>query len=414
MSIENNKQINKKVRKCIESLYYLRTIEANHSLKPSEKLSIASPIIKNIQNTLIKIHDFLLYRPLWEELHDRMVYYYEYQNQENLNNKIPLFRAVIHHNAVIWWLKSSEINKLHGPLIHFDTHDDMGSPPNVDCILHDLKNKNNLLSSLDKTCSAIHLPVSCILLTKLVNNIIWAVPNWVYDTNGTWKQYAAYSKKTVKGVCKKNKFAFLRDNSYKLGQDKFPLGDLIENVDPIHIKSENFDFLHPFKFSKIHPKDSNGWKKLYEYLNPKKYGNKFILDIDLDYFSCNGDNINRKKYMETYEDLESDMRVHGMPGIKTPRSMFEDKYSQIYVSKLNKEAKIIKNRIKTFLSGLKYLKMKGMTPSVIDISDSTMSLFSGHFDGAIFTNEYCPKYFVPYIHSLLITGLTKIYSLDIF
>ena len=90
MSIENNKQINKKVRKCIENLYYLRTIEANHSLKPSEKLSIASPIIKNIQNTLIKIHDFLLYRPLWEELHDRMVYYYEYQNQENLNNKIPL------------------------------------------------------------------------------------------------------------------------------------------------------------------------------------------------------------------------------------------------------------------------------------------------------------------------------------
>ena len=169
MSIENNKQINKKVRKCIENLYYLRTIEANHSLKLSEKLSIASPIIKNIQNILIKIHDFLLYRPLWEELHDRMVYYYEYQNQQNLNNKIPLFRAVIHHNAVIWWLKSSEINKLHGPLIHFDTHDDMGSPPNVDCILRDLKNKNNLLSSLDKTCSAIHLPVSCILLTKLVN-----------------------------------------------------------------------------------------------------------------------------------------------------------------------------------------------------------------------------------------------------
>ena len=58
--------------------------------------------------------------------------------------------------------------------------------------------------------------------------------------------------------------------------------------------------------------------------------------------------------------------------------------------------------------------MKGMTPSVIDISDSTMSLFSGHFDGALFTNEYCPKYFVPYIHSLLITGLVKIYSLDIF
>ena len=48
------------------------------------------------------------------------------------------------------------------------------------------------------------------------------------------------------------------------------------------------------------------------------------------YIYRNGDRIIQK-----VEDLESDMRVHGMPGIKTPRSMFEDKYSQIYVSKLN-------------------------------------------------------------------------------
>jgi hypothetical protein len=409
MSIENDKKINKKVRKCVENLYYLRHIEGNNTLNMSEKLSITSPILKNITDTLTQTHNFLLYRPLWEELHDRMVYYYEYQNANNLNNNIPLFRTVIHHNAVIWWLKSAHLGKLNGPLIHFDTHDDMGSPPNIECILTESGKFN--IESLDKVCSAIDLPVSCILLTKLVNNIIWAVPTWVYDTNGTWNQYAAYSKRTIKDVCVKNKFTFLRDNSYKLGKDKFPIGCLKEDVDPKYIKSENFEFLYPFKFSKVHPKDLDGWKKLYEFLEPKKYGNKFILDIDLDYFACNGNNITRKRYMDTYEDLQSTGRVHGIPGIKTPRSMFEDKDGESCIINLNKEVKLIKKRVKLFLSGLKYLKKNGLTPSVIDISDSTMSLFSGNFDGALFTNEYCPKYFVPYIHYLLLSGFSKLYKL---
>ena len=403
MSIENNNKINKKVRKVIEDLYYLRKIEA--STKPeNQKYSEASNIIDNILFSLLETKDFLLYRSLWEELHDRMVYYYDYLNQKSLNKKIPIFQTVIHHYAVIWWLKAEKIGKLKGPLIHFDTHDDMSSPNNIDKIITNSGEFNE--EAFNDVCGAIDLPVTCILLSKSVNNIIWATPEWVYDEDGTWEQYAAVSIKTIKGISNKNEMVFLRDKDSE--KDNFPLGGLVNHIKLENIDKSKFSLLHPFRLSRVHTHNISGWKKLYKALNGSK---EFILDIDLDYFCCNGNKITKKYYMKTYEDVQSTGRVHGIPGIITPRSMYEDDEGIKYTKNLKDEAILIKKRVDMFFNGLKYLKSLGIVPSVIDISDSTMSLFSGNFDGAIFTNEYCPKYFVPYIQFMLMKGFSDLYEI---
>ena len=403
MSIENNNKINKKVRKTIEDLYLLRKIEASEKSE-NEKNSEASPIIESTLSSLLENKDFLLYRPLWEELHDRMVYYYDYHNRESLNKRIPLFQTVIHHYAVVWWLKAEKRKKLRGPLVHFDTHDDMSVPNNVDKIINKYGEFNE--DAFNDVCGAIDLPVTCLLLSKSVDNIIWATPEWVYDDDGTWDQYAAFSTKNIKGICNKNEMVFLRDKDSK--KDDFPMGGLVDDIKVKDLDKSKFSLLHPFKFSRVHTNNILGWKKLYKALNATT---DFILDIDLDYFCCNGDDISKKHYMNTYEDVQSKDRVHGIPGIRTPRSMYENDEGIKCKKDLNKEAILIKKRVDIFLNGLNYLKSLEVIPSVIDISDSTMSLFSGSFDGAIFTNEYCPKYFVPYIHIMLMKGFHNLYGI---
>ena len=48
---------------------------------------------------------------------------------------MPLFRVTLHNEMIVWWIKAKNIDKLKGPLIHFDTHDDMGEPGSTDNLL---------------------------------------------------------------------------------------------------------------------------------------------------------------------------------------------------------------------------------------------------------------------------------------
>lgn len=131
---------------------------------------------------------------MWEELHDRMVFYYDYLNEINTKKKLPLFRMTLHNEAAKFWLSCKNRGILDGPLLHFDTHDDSGIPPSSKYLL----DKDG---SLDENginqggCGQINYPVTCLLLTKSVNHIIWGMPNWVYDNDASYKQTLVCTKK---------------------------------------------------------------------------------------------------------------------------------------------------------------------------------------------------------------------------
>ena len=387
-STEHLNSYNKIINKVSQMLYEARRIEFM-MVDTSEKWHTAKPLLDNITNILKKKHNYVLHRPLWEELHDRYVYYYDYLNKINLNRPLPLFRMTMHNEASDWWIRCKSRGILQGPLIHFDTHDDM----NIETP-----------AAKNQECNQINHPVTCAVLYGCANQVIWAMPKWIHDSNMGFDQVL---------VRKGNTIHYLRSENSKT--DKFILDDDVLLVPDKKLKEKSlkkYDYYTRMRFDRQHIDTPEDWKILRKIIKPKRGKENtlthFILDIDLDFFAANGDKISLDDYLENFDDVESYGRVHGLPGIYNPRKVYID---EIETTKaLQKEEKHIKARIKRFLKGLTYLKRNGITPCVINISDSCASLFSGSPERAIYTNEYTPKYFVPFMYSLLIPGFIKLYN----
>lgn len=397
MNTEENDNYNNGLSKITKILYNMRRVEHSKS-SMSVKYSKAKVMIENVTNLLIKKKNFLLYRPMWNELHDCMVYYYDFNNKRNLTTKTPIFNTTLHNEVVKWWLKYKKSHgKLSETLLHFDTHDDMGVPDTRKHILT-RKGKIDYPSITKGSCGKIDWPVTCILLSKSVTNVVWCIPKWVYDSNITiHEQVLTHSKKN-------DTFTYIRSEDEK--KDKYKIEGNVEVLPSIE-ETPDTDFYHLHEFSRVKSASPSGWRKLLKLINTEK----FILDIDLDFFVTNGDSYSKEEYKEDFGDLESTGRTHGVPGITSPRAVYEDGNGSDTVNKLNKEVLLIKKRVSIFLKGLSMLKSKGLTPCCINISDSAPSFFSGSTSRAVWTNSYTPKYFVPMLHVLLIPALKKMYKI---
>jgi len=360
MNKEIDEKYNKGLKGLSDDLYMIRKIEMSNKSK-KEKYTNAKPIIDEVTDRLVKRNDYLTFRPFWNELHDRMVYYYSYLNLRNLDkSEIPIFRVVLHNSAVVWWLKYKKTMKnVSIPIVHFDTHDDMGLPGSTKGLL-----KNGELDEagiIAGNCGQIYWPITCMLMSRGIDHVIWALPEWVYDDNLSLEQ-TLVTKKKGKG------FSYIRDKNAP--KDKYQVED-IEIVDKIN--KNLYKFIHKFQFDRITMDVRKDWTELGHLLG--KDVTDFILDIDLDFFVTNGDKHTKKEYKKDFYDLESTGRIHDMPGIRVPREAYSDENADNIKYLLNEEFKLIKKRVKIFLSGLKYLKKKGIVPCCISISDSTPSFF---------------------------------------
>lgn len=393
MNTEANAKYNKGLTKITSDLYQLRKIECG-SRSMKYKYQTSKPIINRVTKHLLKKKNFLLYRPMWDELHDRMVFYYNYRNKKALSKSLPLFSVTLHNEAVKWWLLYKKRGHLSSTLVHFDTHDDMGLPETKKGLLT-TKGKLDYKNIRKGSCGLIYWPVTCMLLSEGIDNVIWCIPSWVYDTNFSTPEQALVHYK------KGDRFAYLRSEGGK--KDDFVLDiEILPNIS----KTKEMDFYQPHEFSRLKVTTADRWKRLSKAIGSES---KFILDIDLDFFVTNGDAISKKEYQKDFGDLESTGRVHGVPGITIPRAAYEDDDSKQMIKDLNKEFRLIKKRVEVFLRGLAALKKKGQTPCCISIADSAPSFFSGSTSRAVWTNCYTPKYFVPALRFLLNEGLKKIY-----
>lgn len=395
METEASDKYNKGISEIVDILYYLRKIEFS-SQSMSVKYEKASYLLNKVTKLLTSKNNFVVYRALWEELHDRMVYYYDYLNKENIKQPIPLFRETLHNEIVKWWLRCKKRGILNGILVHFDTHDDMGLPDNPKQLMKN-NGKLNEQGVRRGACGKIFWPITCMLLSKGIDHVIWAMPKWVYDDNAEFSQVLVWEND--------GEMSYLRYPKQK--KDKFRIKPDIRIASKDELDNpEKFKFFHPHRLNRLKVNTSSGWKQLANIINDSG----FILDIDLDFFVCNGDKHSLSSYMKDFDDLESDGRVHGMPGIVTPRESYSDENSKKYIRDLNKEMTAIIKRINIFLDGLITLKKLGIIPCCISISDSTTSFFSGNSERAVLTNQYTPKYFVPILHEMLISGMRRIYG----
>ena len=400
MDTEENSDYNKGIAPIVKILYNLRTIEHSQESMGS-KYKKARPLLDKVTDKLMNTKNFLAYRPMWEELHDRMVYYYNYCNKENFDKSIPFFCVTLHNEAVPIWLELKSMDKLCNTIVHFDTHDDMGLP---DTSRYLLKKDGSLdEEGMRKgACGQIFWPITCLLMSKGIDNVVWALPKWVYDDDNHFEQALTCN----------NKDEFIYVRSSKENKDNFLFEPHVEIVKPKNMKdSSKYKLYHPHMFYRLKLHNASGWRKLEKVLK-KAEDKKFVLDVDLDFFVTNGDKISIKEYKETFDDIESTGRVHETPGITTPRETYGDQDSVDCNKDLLKELQLVKKRVEVFLEGLAMLKSKGIKPCCIDISDSAPSFFSGDTSRAVLTNQYTPKYFVPVLHMWLKKGFKKLYGID--
>jgi len=391
---------NKHVTPIVNELYKLREIEHSKDTMKN-KYILAKNKLKKVYKLLREYDNLVLDRPMWVELHDRMVYYYTYLNNTNLKNyDLPIFRETRHNDSVKWWVESFDKKLVSKTVAHFDTHEDMGLPEDP----YQLLEKNGVMNKTklkNGSCGLIYWPITCYLLSKCANNIVWCMPSWTYDNNLKSEQ--------VLTLDKNDELYYIRYPSKK--KDEFRLKEAVKIAKKGELDDlSKFKFAQKHTFNRLRTSTIKAWDKLATIID-----NGFILDIDLDYFVCNGDKYSKKSYKKDWGDLQSTGRIHTNPGHLNPRALYEGKEGQTVIKQLKKEIKLVEKRIQIFLDGLKILKDNyNIKPGIINLSDSTKSLFSGNSTRAIFTNEYTPKYFVPILHYKLIEGFKKIYGNKLF
>lgn len=64
----------------------------------------------------------------------------------------------------------------------------MGLPPSTKGLLT-TDGKINTYGIMNGSCAKIFWPVTCLLLAKGTDSVIWAMPPWVYDDNAGFNQY---------------------------------------------------------------------------------------------------------------------------------------------------------------------------------------------------------------------------------
>jgi hypothetical protein len=393
---ESNYLDNQILQNITSKLYKLRVIECKN-ININSKYRNAKSLLKKVFNELLKIDNYVIYRKLWEELHDRQAYYYEYNNNIQKSKKIPFLRHTLHNQVVPDWLRMNSKIKPEHPILHFDTHDDMDVMRKVDnyCL--------NLKEIKKGACGMINHPITCMIWLGYINKVVWCTPEWVYDDDIELEQALIIDRtKNMK---------YIRGNDQPI--DKYILKNTTKIVKLKEMKpSSNYKFYKKFNFYRYHFYNKRQWNILAKKDNIIDIKSKYILDIDLDFFACEGTNYTKKEYIKNFGDLCSTNRISELPSTTNPRNELENKEAIDINKKIKKELKLIDKRIDIFLNGLKLLKKYGKTPSIINISDSASSLFSGMNSRAVLTNSYCPKYLVPYINNKLINGFIKLKFID--
>lgn len=363
------------------------------------KKEMGEELIGRVYDFLKERREFLDDKEFWIELHVRSVFYYSttFGKEGKLKTvgklKIPYVEVTMHNLGVLEWIKIMRTGKELGAHVHFDTHDDMNP---VYKPLEFIKiTKGNLKNSrIKEELWDIGQPVTAFSLINGQSDIIWVIPKWTPDKQGS---FDVALTSNLKG-----------DNfNHYLTMDKRLKSNItFEVVNKSEMNQDKYEIYNEITFSIIKPMGS---KKKWEQLASKIPGKYYIFDLDLDYFVCNGKPFN-KNYFKEFFDIMSDSRTDMKDISNFPRFIFEKRpvYNKLK-ERLDKEINLIDKRIKDFIKGIGILKSKGKVPSMISLSDSTGATFSACPDCANVGNEYVPRYFAYYVHQNVFEGLNNLF-----
>jgi hypothetical protein len=288
-----------------------------------------------------------------------------------------------------------KIHKTNNTFIHWDTHPDFNEIEFSLQLPHLYKkyldtHDDAIITKAQKLVWDIGAANTGVFMATGIRDTIWCMPSWV-----------PYKDSNISYFFKENK------NEYKLMTNSI---------------SKKEDLLYEFVVGKNNGEDMKthsmiqaeklSKSSLINLINLIKNNNdKYILDIDLDYFVCNGTK-STKIYLKEPYDVGSPNRIENVDyNMELPRGIDKDNHKYFkYENQLKKEVYEINKRIKHFLNVLKYLKKKGYTPSHISVCDSTNVQFSNCETCNSISNNYVPLNLALYVHTKVMIGLHKLFN----
>ena len=423
-------------------LYILRCYE-HFKWSSEKKYKYARKLIDNIYKILNKRQLFLRDSVFWKDLYARSIYYYEYLNGFSKIGNIPLCQVSKHNQIIPVWLEHIRDRGNLGMVLHFDSHSDTNDilyPMQLrksarKIINHsDTKRDWNVINKLVWDIGA---PMTAHMIANHANNLIWAIPAWLKEPERNCEIFlTAFNNDTQQRKINNTLYRkmmkykddssvyFIFDKKYKQfgGPDANYISpnkaerasldnirNLLEQTNDVSSLDPEarrlFSIFEKFNLKLIRPDASkNGWEKIAQILSKK-----YVLDIDLDYFVCNGfETFDKEEYYQDAYDVRSARRVLIGDLSINPRAVYDNDLYESLTKRMKTEITEIKKRIKKFLKGITYLKKKGCVPSLISICDSTGAEIcpKKYFT---FGNEYVPRYYAYWLHQEVQSGLSKIF-----
>jgi hypothetical protein len=346
-------------------------------------------LFNKLLKSLLKRKKFAIDQHLWEMLYYQSVYFYK--NSHKIKN-IPIY-YVTKHNQILSFYMSKKIHKLNCTIIRFDTHSDINDIKDSHKLpmfyqkFLETGNKN-YIEKAQKLVWDIGAAKSGVIMTTGAKDIIWCLPKWVPDEEIQIEYFIKENKKSL---------------SLQSADDNSEF-DMVR-IDKVPKKYK--DELKIYKKIQINSKH-NYLEKIKNLIS--KNGNKYILDIDLDYFICNGDKFNKSYFQEPF-DLESNYRTKTLYiNQNSPRDKnHNSEQLTIYTQQLNREIKKINKRINQFITLIRNLKKSNLYPCLITMSDSSNVMFGDCVNCNTVSNGYVPSHLALYVHHIVVNKLKKLF-----
>ena len=349
-------------------------------------------IFNSLFETLLKRKKYAFDYNLWEELYYHSIFFYK--NVDKIGN-IPTI-LVTKHNHILPFYMRHNIGEVNTTFLHFDTHPDMNiiknniNLPEYNKQYLETKNDEYIKKAEDIVWD-IGAAISGVVLTTGIQNFIWAMPEWIPDHFLKTTYFIGENKKSIN----------LYSNDPKIEDD-----DLVDLTYTNRFKNSDKPERNYIKMQTGNQSNEKIISKLVKEIDT------YILDIDLDYFVCNGQKLKKKSYYEDQYDVSSTHRTQNIYiNQDNPRDFYYKSDNLIkFEDTLVKEIKFINKRIRKFLSLIRQLKNKGITPSHISICDSTNIEFNLCYKCNTLSNGYVPLNLALIVHNTIFNGLKEIFE----
>lgn len=342
---------------------------------------------------LEKRKEYAIDQELWENLYNYSIRFYK--NIHNHIQEIPIFYVTKHNNILPFYM-SKKIHKIPYTIVRFDTHSDLNDIKNSSLLpsLYKkyLKSGNKkYIEKAQKLVWDIGSAKSGVIMTTGPKDIVWCMPSWVPD-----------KEEEIEYFIKQNKINLSLQTADYINDIDFTI---VKKVPEIY---DNSSLLKIYKKVQTGKFSKKALKSIVDMI--KMNGNKYILDIDLDYFVCNGEKFD-KSYFNIPYDLQSTYRTE-----KIDFNQHSPRYKNLlnkelieYDQHLKKEIKKIDKRIYNFLKLIKNIKKLGYIPCLISMSDSSNVLFTECDTCNSVSNGYVPSHLALYVHMKVVKGLSNIF-----